>query len=166
MNKKSIQLYQEAQIFSLSDEHEKAIEIIDKLLKIEKPDVELLRFKGNTLDYKAISGLNSGKLTKKEADSIRIEALSCYEKALKKSNNYVPVIIDVGDYWEYQNNEEKALSYYNAAIDLLKNGIFGESLQEEIDDVFSRKSQLLKEMGNIEASIKCSKEHSQLVNNQ
>ena len=114
----SNELFQKAQILALSYDFDKALELIDSLLVIESDSTELIRFKGNTLDFKASVAYESGILSLKKIHQIRLSALECYEFALEKSPEYVPLIIDIGDYWLNKHEYQIAVRYFDRAISL------------------------------------------------
>lgn len=120
--------------------------IIERLLKLTDYSHELLRFKANVIDLKTSQELNGNIISEKESEKQYELAYTLYLSILKTKPDYVPAIIDIGDYWERKGMLEHSLIFYDNAIELLEKGIFGESLKDEVEEAFYNKAMVLKEL--------------------
>lgn len=108
----------EALSLTLSDQEEKALEILDQLLSADPHDVEALRLKGNILEMLGAP----------------MEARWCYEAIGEVKPDDVRTLIDIGDTFNFSEDSDDidtALAFYDRAIDWLNKGHFSESLEEE-----------------------------------
>jgi tetratricopeptide (TPR) repeat protein len=148
------------------EEYNMALSIIENFLYDHPNDLDALRLKGNILELKAYDMEELGDSFSQEQFNKLIElSRECYETLLSKDPNFVVAYIDLGDYWNHKGNHDLALKNYDRAIALLKEGIYYSSREEEFEEVYWAKSELLREIGAINESRQCRLEGLKLCPN-
>jgi tetratricopeptide (TPR) repeat protein len=135
----------------LSGEYAEALDVLDRLIKLYPDCVSAMVYKGNLLDLWGLSG----SLEEAESEKLYEAARACYEQALEMDSECIPAYIDLGDYWERKGDHHRALHSFDTAIAMLQQGKHWVSREDEIDDVFSRKTLLLKELGRYAEAAFC-----------
>lgn len=121
-------------IATLEHDYEKALKEVATVLKDNPLDIDALILRGNILDL-----------------SERFEASrSCYDAVLRQDGNNTRALIDMGDWFSRQGRVKKALSSYDRALTLLKNGVFYLSRSEELEEAYLDKILLLREAGRLD----------------
>lgn len=115
----------------LSKDFNSALELLEGMLDNDPNDIDALSLKGNIIDLYVSQTKN---LSEEEKIDKLNESKGYYEKILRINSNFVRAIIDIGDYWEQFDNYQSALEWYYKARDLLKNGIYSYSLEDEINE--------------------------------
>jgi tetratricopeptide (TPR) repeat protein len=129
-------------------QYDKALEIISKLLESDRKDIDALRLKGNILDLMGSDPIQDVTETSGAMDNFE-KARECYEEILRIDPQNTLALIDMGDYWEQMGDYEIALKFYDKAIELLKKGHFYISYEDEMEEAFSSRSELIKIIRNI-----------------
>lgn len=135
-------------------QYNKALKIVNYLLKLKSSDIDALRLKGNILDLQTLDLMRDQSVISTDAQNFD-HARICYEKILKLDPGNIVALIDMGDYWERRENYEIALEYYNKAIERLRNGHFYNSFEDECEEAFWSKAELLKNIGRVEEASFC-----------
>lgn len=150
------QKLERAKELALDGSFESALEIIDDLLGDNHLDVDALRLKGNVLDLEVVHQttlLNNAE----KADKIEL-AKQCYEEALNISPNNVLALVDIADFWREQQQYDKALQYYDQALELLQHGQAYLSLEDELEEALSGKLETLRILGDDKRIAICEEE--------
>lgn len=140
-----------ARRLGLSGEYEEALVVLNRLIKTYPEYISAVVLKGNILDIWA----SDDAVDDTKSEQLYEDARACYELALKMDTDCIPAYIDLGDYWKIKNNLQNALESLNIAIELLEAGKQWESREDEIDDAFSRKAAILRELGREDEAAFC-----------
>lgn len=135
----------------LSGVYEEALDVLDRLIKLYPNYIGAIVYKGNLLDLWGLSGT----VDEKESEKLYETARACYEQALEMDPDCIHAYIDLGDYWERKGEYQKALESFDTAIDMLQEGKGWASLEDEIDDAFSRKASILRKLGREDEAAFC-----------
>lgn len=138
MNKEVIEA---ARGYAVDGLYEAALAKIGSLIRDNEGPPVALNLKGNILQLKANdTNLN---LSKAEIDRLRDAAQECYERILRIDRNYARAYIDLGDLWGERGNHIVAIELFDKALDLLKAGIFVESIHDELEEAHRGKIAVL-----------------------
>ena len=140
---------------AIRKEYDKALLILEKLLAENNADLDVLRLKANILDLKSLDSLESSNCTSTSLENGFETAKSYYDKILTIDPNNPPVLLDLGDYFSRKGDHTKALELFDRAISLLKAGHFWGDLEEEFEEAYFAKIELLETMGKKTESIEC-----------
>lgn len=145
---------------TITGQYSEAIEVVNTLFAVNGEDIDALKLKGNILDLSALGLIKDNML--REGRQQFEEARTYYEQILKLDTNNIPALVDMGDYWRRSEKPEMALAYYGKAINLLKQGFYYISRNDEIEEAFYAKSELLRAIGKNAEAEECRIEGLQL----
>jgi len=148
LTKKQMEL---AARLGLSGEYNEALSVLDRLIEIYPKYIGAILYKGNLLDLWGLSGAAD----EAESENLFESARVCYEQALEMDLDCIPAYIDLGDYWERKGEYENAMNSLDTAIQLLEDSKGWASREDEIDDAFSRKASILRELGREDEAVFC-----------
>lgn len=118
----------------LRGEYEAALAVLDKLLSEGGPDLVALRMKANLLELKALDQLeyDSAKLTLSDD---YLAARDCYLSILESEPQNVTALVDLGDHYKNLGAYGRAFSFYQKAIDAMKQQPDVESCEPVIKEL-------------------------------
>ena len=126
----------EAWELGLQGEYDAALKLIGALLTESSSDLVALRMKGNLLELKTLDLMEySSKKLMSSRDYLA--ARDCYMQILKFDPQNISALIDLGDHYKNLDAYDKAFSFYEQAIDLLRSDRRGKSRTEELDELLT-----------------------------
>ncbi len=151
------------ELASIQHKYKEAIDLLETVLIDDPSDIDALILKGNILELNACRiAANSTSGEYSEVQELKKQSKKCYEKVLEIDPDNPVVLKDMGDYWEDNNQNQKALEFYNKAISLLKEGKIYKSAESELEETFWAKYELLRKEGDDEEAKKCLEEGRKL----
>ncbi|MBI4356065.1 MAG: tetratricopeptide repeat protein [Candidatus Omnitrophica bacterium] len=142
-----IKLLEKVRSLTLAGEYDEALEDVTLALSNNPEDEDALALKGNIL----------------ELIEHYAEARACYEKVLELNPNNTQAWIDLGDHYTNKEENDKALQYYDGAINLIGRGIIYVSKTHEVEQAYFGKASLLKAAGRLTEALVCAQEGLQLA---
>jgi tetratricopeptide (TPR) repeat protein len=144
---------EEARRLAIECRYDEALEAIDGLCREFPDDIEILRLNGNVLEQRALDEMeySASKLTR---SSDYMSARGCYEQILDLDSENTIALIDLGDHYKNLEAFDRAFTYYEQALRLLRAGKFriGRSVElEELERVFD---DLLREKSTADRAMK------------
>lgn len=140
-----------------------ALDLIEELLTESPNDLEGLRLKGNVLEQKVLD-LNEYSGKKLNRSSEYLAAQRCYEQILQLDPTNTVALIDLGDHFRNLEAFDKAFSYYERAVTLLKTGEARLGRTEEIQELLRTFVELGREQRNVERTNRLKMECEELLN--
>lgn len=142
--------------------YDEAIRRISRFLRGAPHDLEAIRLKGNMLELKALdrAQYHCKKLLRSEE---YLEARRCYERILKVDEGNTLALIDLGDHFANLGAHDKAGSYYEAALTLLRQGESRTSWRDEVAEAFDRYIDLCNETGRVHDKQRLEREKRSLL---
>ena len=128
------QQLEKARALATECSYDAALEVVEKLLFDSPNDIEILRLKGNILEQKTLDlyEYSQQKLTR---SSEFLLARECYEQILRLDPQNSVALIDLGDHYKYLDAYDKAFSYYDQAVAVLRSCKNSLSRFEEIEEL-------------------------------
>jgi len=126
----------EAWELGLQGEYEAALKLIGALLLEHSSDLVALRMKGNLLELKALD-LTEHSSKKLMSSKDYLAARDCYEKILQFDPRNTSALIDLGDHYKNLDAYDKAFSFYEQAVDLLRSGESRIDRKEKLEELLS-----------------------------
>lgn len=139
-----------------------ALRAISEFLGENPSDLEAKRLLANTLELKVLdrAQYRAEKLMR-SAEYAR--ARRCYEEILEADPTNTLALIDLGDHFGNLGAYDKARSYYEQAISVLRQGEFEVSWVDELNEVFDRYIDLSRQVGLVDEQKRLQREREQLL---
>lgn len=131
-----LQQLEQARALSMECCYDAALDLVEKLLVKHAGDVEALRLKGNILEQKGLD-LNEYTMKKLTKSHDYLLARECYERVLRVDPKNTVALIDLGDHYKNLDAYDKAFSFYEQAIDLLRSGESRICQKDEVEELLS-----------------------------
>lgn len=136
LREQRLQQLEQARALSMECNYDSALALVETLLGERSDDVEALRLKGNILEQKALD-LNEYKRAKLTKSHDYLLARECYERVLRVDPRNTVALIDLGDHYKNLDAYDKAFSFYERAIDLLRSGESRVGRKNEVEELLS-----------------------------
>lgn len=157
-----LQQLEQARSLSADLEHDDALRVIEGLFSEHSDDVETLRLKGNVLESRALE-LNEYRVEKLMKSHDYLLARECYERILRIDPRNTVAFIDLGDHYKNLDAYDKAFSFYEKAIDILRVGESRVGMKEELEELLSTCLDLGRQKTTAERARRLKSECEQLL---
>jgi len=143
---------EEAKSDALAGRWKEALRIVDSVLLTSPNDLDALRLKGNVIELEIFDEERESR--QKFVQSGRIqEAADCYEKILAIEPSNLLALVDLGTHWKNRGVFQRALSYYERALALLKAGAYGQSWDDEMEEMMNGQIEIARELGDEKTAV-------------
>lgn len=150
---------------SMEGRYEDALREISEFLGEFPDDLEAKRLQANTLELKVLDRAQY-RVEKLMRSAEYSKARQCYEEILEADPTNTLALIDLGDHFGNLGAYDKAKSYYEQAINALRQGKSEVSWTNEVNEVFDRYVDLCQHVGLPDEQRRLEREREALLSNK